>query len=121
MFFAALAEVHEGLEPHPQAGFVIITADSDQGMVDIHDRRPVVLSTEHAREWVDPGTTTERAAEIAKECCRPTDGFTWFEVSKDVGNVRNQGARLILPSGYVEPQSKGWSTAKPKLHSEMPI
>lgn len=66
MFFAALAEVHRGLEPDPQDGFVIITADSDQGMVDIHDRRPVVLSPEHAREWVDPETTPERAAEIAK-------------------------------------------------------
>jgi putative SOS response-associated peptidase YedK len=99
MFFAALAEVHRGLEPDPQDGFVIITADSDQGMVDIHDRRPVVLSPEHAREWVDPETTPERAAEIAKECCRPTEEFTWFEVSKDVGNVRNQGPRLIEATG----------------------
>jgi putative SOS response-associated peptidase YedK len=97
MFFAALAEVHQGLEPDPQDGFVIITADSDQGMVDIHDRRPVVLSPVHAREWVDPETTPERAAEIAKECCRPTEEFTWFEVSKDVGNVRNKGENLIIP------------------------
>jgi putative SOS response-associated peptidase YedK len=36
------------LEQDPQDGFVIITADSDQGMVDIHDRRPVVLSSKHA-------------------------------------------------------------------------
>jgi putative SOS response-associated peptidase YedK len=49
MFFAALAEMHRGLEPDPQDGFVIITTDSDQGMVEIHDRRPVVLSPEHAR------------------------------------------------------------------------
>ena len=41
IFFAALAEVHTGLEPHEGDGFVIITAASDQGMVDIHDRRPV--------------------------------------------------------------------------------
>jgi putative SOS response-associated peptidase YedK len=97
MFFAALAEVHQGLEPEPQDGFVIITADSDQGMVNIHARRPVVLSPEHAREWVDPETTPERAAEIAKECCRPTEEFTGFEVTKDVGNVRNQGSQLIEP------------------------
>ncbi len=95
MFFAALAEVHQGVEPDPRDGFVIITADSDQGMVDIHDRRPVVLSPEHAREWVDLETTPERAAVIAKEYCRPTEEFTWFEVSKDVGNVRNQGPHLI--------------------------
>jgi hypothetical protein len=35
MFFAALAEVHAGLEPHDEDGVVIITADSDQAMVDI--------------------------------------------------------------------------------------
>ncbi len=50
MFFAALTEVHAGLEPHDWDGFVIITADSDKGTVDIHDRCPAVLSPEHARE-----------------------------------------------------------------------
>ncbi|MFJ3526311.1 SOS response-associated peptidase family protein [Pseudomonas sp. NPDC090203] len=97
MFFAALAEVHAGLEPDEKDGFVIITADSDQGMIDIHDRRPVVLSPEHAREWVDPQTSPARAAEIMKECCQATEEFTWFKVGKDVGNVRNQGEGLIGP------------------------
>lgn len=95
MSFAALAEVQLGLERDAQDGFVIITADSDQGLVDIHDRRPAVLSPEHAREWVDPETTPERAAQIAKGCCRPSEEFTWYEVSKDVGNIRNQGPPLI--------------------------
>ena len=36
MFFAGLAEVHLGLEPDDRNRFVIITADRDQGMVDIH-------------------------------------------------------------------------------------
>lgn len=97
MFFAGLAQVHLGLEPDEHDGFVIIIADSDQGMVDIHDRRPVVLNPEHAREWVDPDTPTERAREIAQECCRPVEEFHWYEVGKDVGNVRNQGPHLIEP------------------------
>jgi putative SOS response-associated peptidase YedK len=42
MFMAALAEVRPGLEANEGDGFVIITAASDAGMVDIHDRRPVV-------------------------------------------------------------------------------
>jgi putative SOS response-associated peptidase YedK len=86
MFFAPLAEVHQGIEPNPQDGFVIITADSD-----------LVLSPEHAREWVDPRTTPARAAEIVKDCCRPTEQLTWFKVSKDVGNVRRQGPQLLAP------------------------
>ena len=37
----------------------------------------------------------ERAAEIAFEHCRPTEDFHWYKVGKDVGNVRNQRARMI--------------------------
>ncbi|WP_419735649.1 SOS response-associated peptidase family protein [Pseudomonas sp. COR18] len=97
MFFAALAQVHPGLEPHEGDGFVIITAASDQGMVDIHDRRPLVLSPEHAREWIDPDLSPTRAEDIAKNLCLPVDDFEWYPVGTAVGNVKNQGAELILP------------------------
>ena len=98
MFFGALAQVHPGLDPHEGDGFVIITAASDQGMVDIHDRKPLVLTPEHAREWIDPDLTPARAAEIAKECCQPVEDFEWYSVGKAVGDPLNQGASLILPS-----------------------
>jgi putative SOS response-associated peptidase YedK len=97
MFFGALAQVHSGLEQHEEDGFVIITAASDSGMVDIHDRRPLVLSPELANEWIDPGLSPGRAEEIARECCLPTEEFEWFAVDRAVGNVRNQGPDLILP------------------------
>lgn len=97
MFFGALAQVHPGLDPHDGDGFVIITAASDQGMVDIHDRKPLVLTPEHAREWTEPGLTPCRAEEIAKKCCQPVDDFEWFRVGTSIGNVRNQGAGLIIP------------------------
>ena len=97
MFCGALAQVTPGLEPRDEDGFVIITAASDQGMVDIHDRRPLVLTAEHANEWLDPELSPKRAEEIAKECCRPVDDFEWYSVSRAVGNVRNQGPELILP------------------------
>jgi len=97
MFFGALAQVHPGLEEHEGDGFVIITAASDSGMVDIHDRRPLVLTPEHAREWLDPDLPPERAEELAKECCQITEDFEWFPVGKAVGNARNQGPELIQP------------------------
>ncbi|PFG58880.1 putative SOS response-associated peptidase YedK [Pseudomonas poae] len=97
MFFGALAVVHPGLDPHINDGFVIITAASDQGMVDIHDRKPLVLSPACAREWLDPNLSPERAEEIARECCQSAGDFEWFPVGKEVGNVRNQGPSLILP------------------------
>ena len=97
MFFGALAQVNPGLEPHEGDGFVIITAASDQGMVDIHDRRPLVLAPKHANEWLDPDLSPARAEEIAKELCQPTEEFEWFPVGRAVGNVRNQGPELIEP------------------------
>jgi len=97
LYFAALAEVHQSLEPDEHDGFVIITAAADQGLVDIHDRKPLVLTPEVAKEWLDPATTPERAAEIVEAGCRPAQDFRWFPVGKAVGNVRNQGPELIEP------------------------
>lgn len=74
------------------------SAASDQEMADIHDRKPLVLTPEHAREWLDPGLAPERAEEIANECCQPTEYFEWYTVGKAAGNVRSQGAELLLPS-----------------------
>jgi putative SOS response-associated peptidase YedK len=97
LFFAALAEVHDGLDHDDRDGFVIITAAADEGMVDIHDRKPLVLTPTLAREWMAPTTTAERAEEIARDGCRPATDFKWHAVSKLVGNVRNQGPELIEP------------------------
>ncbi|MGX4726171.1 SOS response-associated peptidase family protein [Pseudomonas corrugata] len=86
-----------GQEPGEHDGFVIITADSAGGMVDIHDRRPVVLTPELAREWLDPATPKERAEQIALHQGEPAEAFEWFKVDRAIGNVRNQGPELIRP------------------------
>lgn len=98
LFFAALAEVHPGIEPDERSGFVIVTAAADEGLVDIHDRKPLVLTPTLAREWIDPETSSERMTEILQTGCRPSADFRWFPVSKLVGNVRNQGEELIWPT-----------------------
>lgn len=86
-----------GREPRDDDGFVIITADSVGGMVDIHDRRPVVLTPELAREWLTHATPKERAEQMIMHQGEPTEEFEWFKVDLAVGNVRNEGARLIRP------------------------
>jgi putative SOS response-associated peptidase YedK len=98
LYFAALAEVHQGIEPDERDGFVIITAAADQGLIDIHDRKPLVLTPEVAREWLNPATSTDQAAAIVESGCRPASDFRWYPVSKAVGNVRNQGPELIDPA-----------------------
>ncbi|MBF8764229.1 SOS response-associated peptidase family protein [Pseudomonas putida] len=97
LYFAALAEVHQTLEPDERDGFVIITAAADQGLIDIHDRKPLVLAPHLAREWLDPATSAQRAEAIVTAGCRPATDFRWHPVDKAVGNVRNQGAQLIRP------------------------
>lgn len=97
LYFAALAQAHPGLEADPRDGFVIITAAADQGLLDIHDRRPLVLAADTAREWLDPATTVERAAAIVQQGCRPAAEFHWYPVDKAVGNVRNDNETLIDP------------------------
>jgi putative SOS response-associated peptidase YedK len=59
-----LPDADEG--PGEHDGFVITTTDSAGGMVDIHDWRPVVLTPNLAREWLDPATAKERAEQ---RCC----------------------------------------------------
>lgn len=64
-------------------------------MVDIHDRRPIVLNTESVREWLSKDTSPQRAEEILHTSALPEGDFNWNRVSRAVGNIRNQGSELI--------------------------
>ncbi|AZD34677.1 Gifsy-2 prophage protein [Pseudomonas chlororaphis subsp. aurantiaca] len=95
---AAIGQLPGSDEGHGKYdGFVIITADSAGGMVDIHDRRPVVLAPAQAREWINSATPKERAEQIALIEGEPSEAFEWFKVDLAVGNSRNQGAHIIDP------------------------
>lgn len=94
LFFAAIGKAPYDRE-HGKEGFVIVTAASDKGMVDIHDRRPLVLAADAVAEWLSPKTTPERAVEIAKQAALPEQAFAWHPVSQAVGNIHHQDASLI--------------------------
>jgi putative SOS response-associated peptidase YedK len=66
-------------------------------MVDVHDRQPVTLNAELAREWLDPATPKERAEQIVLSQGEPAETFEWFKVDQAVGNVHNDGPGLIEP------------------------
>lgn len=95
MFFAGLAEIHPGLEPHDGDGFVIITDASDAGMVDIHDRRPVVLAPDAARRWIEEEISGNAALDLLQQQSRLVADFEWYAVNQAVGNVKNQHRDLI--------------------------
>ncbi|MEQ0584317.1 SOS response-associated peptidase family protein [Pantoea dispersa] len=94
LFFAAIGKPPFDRE-HSREGFVIVTAASNQGMVDIHDRRPLVLTADAVREWLSNETSPARAAEIARDSALPESAFTWHPVTTKVGNVHNQGPELV--------------------------
>ncbi|EAV3218519.1 SOS response-associated peptidase [Salmonella enterica subsp. enterica serovar Pomona] len=78
-------------------GFLIVTSAADKGLVDIHDRRPLVLSPGTARKWMRQGISGKEVEEIITDGAVPTDKFTWHAVKRSVGNVKNQGEELIKP------------------------
>ncbi|WP_447887231.1 SOS response-associated peptidase family protein [Serratia fonticola] len=98
IFFGAISNFHpDRLEPDDDEGFVIVTAAADAGLMDIHDRRPLVMTLEASREWLDPGTSPARVLALATQNTLPPEAFSWHPVEKAVGSVKNNTASLIEP------------------------
>ncbi len=81
LFMAGLANFKPYTEQAVEVGFVIVTEDSRGGMVDIHDRKPVVLLPDDAMRWMNVETAVEEAAFIAQTRSLSTDAFQWWRVS----------------------------------------
>lgn len=94
LFFAAIGKAPFNHE-HGREGFVIVTAASNRGMVDIHDRRPLVLTADAISEWLSRSTSARRAQEIAQDAAVAEEDFIWYPVSKKVGNIHHQGMELV--------------------------
>ena len=76
-------------------GFLIVTSEADKGLVDIHDRRPLVLAPEAAREWMRQDIGGKEAEDIAVDGAVPANKLIWHAVTHAVSNVKNQGPELI--------------------------
>ena len=97
LLFAALTN-HFPDKPDPEgAGFIIATDDAAGGMIDVHDRRPIALTPEDARLWMDLATPYEQAEQIARTTTVREDFFEWYPVSKDVNRAGNNTPDLIEP------------------------
>ena len=74
-----------------------MTAAADKGLVDIHDRRPLILSPKAAREWMRQDIGGKEAAEVVADGSVPADKLLWHAVTRAVGNVKNNSAELMQP------------------------
>jgi len=97
LFLVALANFGPFEENRAEAGFVIVTDDAAGGMLDIHDRRPVVLDAEAAKLWLDPGLSPQQALELARQSALPAAAFEWHKVSTAVNRVGSDGPQITLP------------------------
>ena len=75
--------------------FTIITTTANAGMVELHDRMPVILGTGDWQAWLDPAAANADLRGLLKPC--PDEWLEAYEVGPAVGNVRNDGPELVLP------------------------
>ena len=104
IFMAGITNFRPYTPQEVEVGLVIVTEDCEGGMVDIHDRRPVVLEPEDALRWIDPHTPVEEAAHIAQSKLLPTEEFQWWRVSRDVNLPDpSKNGRHLLERTETEP------------------
>lgn len=77
----------------------VLTKDSAPTLADIHDRNPVMLTQDSLAAWMAPDfeTNAELLAALARESDEVASELDFFEVSADVGSVKNDSPKLILP------------------------
>lgn len=97
LYLAAVASLDSKDDYKGATGFALVTSGASGGMLDIHDRRPLVLTAEDALVWLDPKMAPDAAAEFLRGAALPPEAFSWHKVDRAVGNVRNQGAQLAMP------------------------
>lgn len=78
-------------------GFAIVTSSADAGLLDVHDRRPVALSGEGAREWMDHETSSQDALLVTATHALGETAFTWHAVTRAMGNVKYQSPDAVEP------------------------
>lgn len=73
--------------------FTIITTEANELMAPVHDRMPVILHPGEFNRWLERGETHQPPVDLLRPF--PADEMEAFEVSKDVGNVRNNTPELL--------------------------
>jgi putative SOS response-associated peptidase YedK len=98
MYLAALTSIQRDEDAaEPGAGFVIVTSVADEGLVDVHDRRPLVFAPATAKRWLDVQASNEDIGELVRTDGVPASHFVWHRVTSDVNRATNDEPRLIEP------------------------
>lgn len=99
--FAGIYEVSEVGE----LSAAIITQDANEVVGQIHDRMPLILSSDYFSDWLDPElTNSEEIVGDARTATPPQ--LRSHPVSTEVNSARTQGPQLIMPA-QPEPTQPG--------------
>lgn len=93
MMFGGLWERWHGSDGAPLETYSIVTLPAAGSIAGLHDRMPLILPAALQRDWLHGDATQAAALALAT----PEPDLVYHPVDKAVGNVRNQGARLIAP------------------------
>jgi putative SOS response-associated peptidase YedK len=69
------------------------TTDANELMMPVHNRMPVILHESDFNRWLEREETHQPPVDLLRPF--PADEMETFEVSKDVGNVKNNSAELL--------------------------
>jgi putative SOS response-associated peptidase YedK len=76
----------------------VITCEPNQFLGELHNRMPVILPEAEWPKWLgEEPATEEKMLAMLKPCADPT--LKVWPVDKQVGNVKNNGAGLLIPYG----------------------
>ena len=73
--------------------YTIITTEANELMAPVHNRMPVILHPGDFDRWLDREPTDQPPIDLLRPF--PADEMEAFEVSKDVGNVKNNSPELL--------------------------
>lgn len=104
LFMLALASLAPAPAHPAEGGFVLLTTDSRGGMVDVHDRSPLVLEAADAATWLDPDLSPEQAAELARALALGPECFAWERATLTPARPSARGAPESGPAAEPAPQ-----------------
>jgi len=82
--------------------FAILTTDPNELMTreKIHDRMPVILNPKDYERWLQPGDPQRLPTDLLRPF--PAESMKCWQVSRDVGNVKNDRPELIAPIAHTD-------------------
>jgi len=110
LYMAGLYSVWRGGDGAPVYNYSIITRESNKLLSWLHHRMPAFLSPPQFSDWLDHNIDPTKALAMLT---LPKEGeLAWHAVSKEVGNVRNKGAHLVIQVDPSQESSKKKSDSK---------